>query len=234
MVLLRQHKSQTVTITMIDPPTETLNELADIAKTLGHAHRLSLLEVIFQHESSVERLSKLSGLSITNTSQHLQQLRRQGFVQTRREGKHVLYRIGAGPVANVLAALRDYLSFQQAEIHRVISDSIHHPEHMEGVSIEELIPKLEEGVLLLDVRSEEDYAAGHIPGAINIPTEALEQHFAELPRDQDILAYCGGRYCVLSIQAVSLLRAKGFKAQRLGDGFPGWQAAGLRVEALRH
>ncbi|MDQ2187176.1 metalloregulator ArsR/SmtB family transcription factor [Alcaligenaceae bacterium A4P071] len=219
---------------MIDPPAETLTELADIAKTLGHAHRLALLEAIFQHESSVERLAELSGLSVTNASQHLQQLRRAGFVQTRREGKHVLYRIGAGPVANVLAALRDYLAHQQAEIQRVVSDSIQHPEHLEGVSIEELMHRLEEGVLLLDVRSEADYAAGHIPGAINIPTEALEDHFAELPRDQDILAYCGGRYCVLSIQAVSLLRAQGFKAHRLGDGFPGWRAAGLRVEAVRH
>ncbi|NVD97756.1 metalloregulator ArsR/SmtB family transcription factor [Massilia sp. BJB1822] len=218
---------------MIDPATKPLNELADIAKTLGHAHRLALLEAIFQRESSVERLTQLSGLSITNTSQHLQQLRRAGFVQTRRDGKHVLYRIGIGPVANVLAALHDYLDFQQAEIQRVVSGSVHHPEHLEGVSIEKLIAKLEEGVLLLDVRSAEDYAAGHIPGAINIPTEALEQHFAELPRDQDILAYCGGRYCVLSIQAVSLLRAKGFKAQRLEDGFPGWQAAGLRIEAMR-
>ncbi|WP_374045674.1 ArsR/SmtB family transcription factor [Massilia sp. YIM B04103] len=218
---------------MIDPATKPLNELADIAKTLGHAHRLALLEAIFQRESSVERLTQLSGLSITNTSQHLQQLRRAGFVQTRRDGKHVLYRIGTGPVANVLAALHDYLDFQQAEIQRVVSGNVHHPEHLEGVSIEELIARLEEGVLLLDVRSEEDYAAGHIPGAINIPTEALEQHFAELPRDQDILAYCGGRYCVLSIQAVSLLRAKGFKAQRLEDGFPGWQAAGLRIEAMR-
>ncbi|NVD96705.1 metalloregulator ArsR/SmtB family transcription factor [Massilia sp. BJB1822] len=218
---------------MIDPAAKPLNGLADLAKTLGHAHRLALLEAIFQRESSVERLTQLSGLSITNTSQHLQQLRRAGFVQTRRDGKHVLYRIGTGPVANVLAALHDYLDFQQAEIQRVVSGNVHHSEHLEGVSIEELIARLEEGVLLLDVRSEEDYAAGHIPGAINIPTEALEQHFAELPRDQDILAYCGGRYCVLSIQAVSLLREKGFKAQRLEDGFPGWQAAGLRIEAMR-
>ncbi|MDE9432892.1 ArsR/SmtB family transcription factor [Xenorhabdus bovienii] len=214
----------------INRTSHALSEMADFAKTLGHSHRLTLVEAIFRHESSVEHLAEISGLSITNTSQHLQQLRRAGFVQTRREGKHVLYRIGDGPVANILAALRDYLAYQQTEIQRVVSDSIHQPEHLEGVSIEELLRRQEEGVLLLDVRSEEDYAAGHIPGAINIPTEALVHHLEELPRNQDILAYCGGRYCVLSIQAVSLLRSKGFKALRLGDGFPGWRAAGLRVE----
>ncbi|KMJ43982.1 ArsR family transcriptional regulator [Xenorhabdus khoisanae] len=217
---------------MINHTTYVLSEMADLAKTLGHLHRLTLLEAIFRHESSVEYLAEISGLSITNTSQHLQQLRRTGLVQTRREGKHVLYRIGDGPVANILVALRNYLAYQQTEIQRVVSNSIHHPEHLEGVSIEELLHRQEEGILLLDVRSEEDYAAGHIPGAINFPTEALVNHLEELPRNQDIIAYCGGRYCVLSIQAVSLLRSKGFKALRLGDGFPGWLAAGLRVEVL--
>ncbi|WP_338150086.1 metalloregulator ArsR/SmtB family transcription factor [Xenorhabdus bovienii] len=167
----------------INRTSHALSEMADFAKTLGHSHRLTLVEAIFRHESSVEHLAEISGLSITNTSQHLQQLRRAGFVQTRREGKHVLYRIGDGPVANILAALRDYLAYQQTEIQRVVSDSIHHPEHLEGVSIEELLRRQEEGVLLLDVRSEEDYAAGHIPGAINIPTEALVHHLEELPRN---------------------------------------------------
>ncbi|PHM58491.1 ArsR/SmtB family transcription factor [Xenorhabdus sp. KK7.4] len=216
----------------VDPTAHAINEMADFAKTLGHSHRLTLLEAVFRRESSVEYLAEISGLSITNTSQHLQQLRRAGFVQTRREGKHVLYRIGDGPVANILVALRDYLAYQQTEIQRVVSDSIRYPEHFEGISIEELLSRQEEGVLLLDVRSEEDYAAGHIPGAINIPTETLEHHLEELPRNQDILAYCGGRYCVLSVQAVSLLRSEGFKALRVGEGFPGWRAAGLRVEAL--
>ncbi|AOI82872.1 MULTISPECIES: metalloregulator ArsR/SmtB family transcription factor [Burkholderia] len=212
-------------------PTEPLDDLADVAKTLGHPHRLALLEAIFQRESSVERLAELSGLSITNASQHLLQLKRAGFVQSRRDGKHVMYRIGSGPVANVVAALHDYVAHQRTEMRRVIADSVHHPEHLDGVSIEELIDRLKDGALLLDVRSAEDYATGHIPGAINIPTEELERHLGELPRNQNILAYCGGRYCVLSIQAVALLRAKGFSADRVSDGFPGWWAAGLRVEA---
>ncbi|WP_341773146.1 metalloregulator ArsR/SmtB family transcription factor [Burkholderia anthina] len=217
-----------------DYPAEPLDALADLAKTLGHPHRLALLEAVFQRESSVEQLAERSGLSITNASQHLLQLRRAGFIQSRRAGKHVLYRIGTGPVANVIAALHDYLDHQHAEMQRVVTDSVDHPERLDGVSIEELIDRLDHGALVLDVRSPEDYAAGHIPGALHIPTEELERRLAELPRQRDIIAYCGGRYCVLSIDAVALLRAKGLHAERVSDGFPGWRAAGMRVETLRH
>lgn len=215
-------------------PVESLDDLANVAKTLGHAHRLALLEAIFKHESSVEQLAQDTDLSITNASQHLKQLRQVGLIQSRRDGKQVLYRIGNGPVANLLAALRDYVSHQQADMQRIISDSIQRPEQLEGVSIEQLLEKLENGALLLDVRSPQDYESGHIPGAINIPTEKLDQHLAQLPRNQEILAYCGGRYCVLSIEAVAWLRVKGFQADRVYDGFPGWWAAGMRVETIRH
>lgn len=215
-------------------PLESLDDLANVAKTLGHAHRLALLEAIFKRESSVEQLAEDAGLSITNASQHLKQLRQVGLIQSRRDGKQVLYRVGSGPVANLLAALRDYVSHQQADMQRIISDSIQRPEQLEGVSIEQLLEKLENGALLLDVRSHQDYESGHIPGAINIPTEELDQHLAQLPRNQEILAYCGGRYCVLSIEAVAWLRAQGFQADRVYDGFPGWWAAGMRVETIRH
>ncbi len=215
-------------------PADSLDELADAAKTLGHPHRLALLQAVLQRESTVEQLALLSGLSITNASQHLQQLKRAGFIQSRRDGKHVLYRGGAGPVSEVLSALQDYLAHQRQEMQRVASDSVNRPEQLEAVSIEALVAKLDDGALLLDVRSPDDYAAGHIPGAVNLPTEALEAHLAQLPRDQAIVAYCGGRYCVLSMRAVALLRARGFQAQRLGDGFPAWKAAGLRVESAPH
>lgn len=213
---------------------ESLDDLANVAKTMGHAHRLALLEVIFKRESSVEQLAEDTGLSITNASQHLKQLRQVGLVQSRRDGKQVLYRISSAPVANLLAALRDYVSHQQADMQRIVSDSIQRPEQLEGVSIEELLEKLENGALLLDVRSHQDYESGHIPGAINIPTEELDRHLAQLPRNQEILAYCGGRYCVLSIEAVAWLRTQGFQANRVYDGFPGWWAAGMRVESIRH
>ncbi len=210
---------------------DSLDDLADAAKTLGHSHRLALLQAVLQRESTVEQLALLSGLSVTNASQHLQQLKRAGFIQSRRDGKHVLYRGGTGPVSEVLSALQDYLAYQRQEMRRVASDSVNRPEQLEAVSIEALVAKLDDGALLLDVRAPDDYAAGHIPGAVNLPAEALEAHLAQLPRDQAIVAYCGGRYCVLSMRAVALLRARGFQAQRLGDGFPAWKAAGLRIES---
>lgn len=212
----------------------SLEGLANVAKMLGHPHRLALLEAIFKQESSVEQLAQDTGLSITNASQHLKQLRQVGLVQSQRDGKQVLYRIGSGPVADILASLRDYVEQQQAEIQRVLAGSIQQPQQLEGVSIEQLLEKLESGALLLDVRSAHDYARGHIPGALNIPAEELHQHLAQLPRNQEILAYCGGRYCVLSIKAVDWLRTRGFQANRVYDGYPGWWGAGMRVETLSH
>lgn len=226
--------SMKITTNATSFPIESFDDLANVAKTLGHAHRLALMEAIFKRESSVERLADDTGLSITNASQHLKQLRQVGLVQSRRDGKQVLYRIGSGPIANLLAALRDYVSHQRDGMQRIISDSIQRPEQLEGVSIAQLLEKLENGALLLDVRSHQDYESGHIPGAVNIPAEQLDQHLAQLPRNQEILAYCGGRYCVLSRDAVAWLRAKGFQADRVYDGFPGWWAAGMSVETVRH
>ncbi|WP_088147539.1 ArsR/SmtB family transcription factor [Achromobacter denitrificans] len=213
-------------------PAQHFDALAEIAKTLGHAHRLVLLEHVAQGERAVERLAELSGLSVANTSQHLQHLRRAGFVQTRRDGKRVLYRLGTGPVAQLLAALRGYAEHQRAEIEEVIADSVHRRERLDGVSVDELLGLLASGsVTLLDVRPAEEFALGHLPGAVNIPPEQLERRLAELPADADIVAYCRGPYCVLSSDAVAALQARGLSARRLDVGFPEWKAAGLRVEA---
>jgi rhodanese-related sulfurtransferase len=212
--------------------SQRFDALAEIAKTLGQAHRLALLEHIAQGERAVERLAELTGLSVANTSQHLQHLRRAGFVQTRRDGKRVLYRWGAGPIAPLLAALRGYAEHQHAEIRDVIADSIHQRDRLDGVSIEELLGMLDSGgVVLLDVRPSEEFAQGHLPGAINIPTEDLERRLADLPAGADVVAYCRGPYCVLSTDAVAALRAHGVAARRLDAGFPEWKAAGLQVEA---
>ncbi|CAB3641671.1 ArsR family transcriptional regulator [Achromobacter marplatensis] len=213
-------------------PSQRFDALAEIAKTLGQAHRLALLEHIAQGERAVERLAELTGLSVANTSQHLQHLRRAGFVQTRRDGKRVLYRLGAGPIAPLLAALRGYAEHQHAEIREVIADSIHQRDRLDGISIEELLGMLDSGgVVLLDVRPSEEFAQGHLPGAINIPTEDLERRLADLPAGADVVAYCRGPYCVLSTDAVAALRAHGVAARRLDAGFPEWKAAGLQVEA---
>ncbi|WP_225766927.1 metalloregulator ArsR/SmtB family transcription factor [Inquilinus sp. Marseille-Q2685] len=217
---------------MIDAQTLIYAELAELARTLGHAHRLMLLEQIGQGERPVERLAELSGLSIANASQHLQHLRRAGLVESRRDGKRVLYRLGGGPIVPLLAALRRQAEHRRAEIRDVLADSIGRPERLEGISREELVERLREGgVTLLDVRPEEEFALGHLPGALNIPVESLERRLAELPSGQEIVAYCRGPYCVLSVEAVAALRARGFAARRLRDGFLDWKAAGMAVEA---
>lgn len=216
-----------------NPQMQILGEFAELARTLGNAHRLILLEHIAQGERPVERLAELSNLSLANASQHLQQLRRSGFVQTRREGKHVLYRLGNGPIQPLLAALRAYAEHNRTEIRALIADSFERRDRMEAISREELVKRLREGdVVLLDVRPEDEYALGHLPGAINIPAEQLERRFAELPPDREIVAYCRGPYCVLSFDATAMLRAHGMRARRLDGGYPAWGVASLETQAV--
>lgn len=217
---------------MSDPESQpTFVELADLARSLAHPHRLALLDHVEQGEFAVERLAELSGLSMANTSQHLQQLRRAGLVQTRRDGKRVLYRLGGGPVAEVLAALRAYAKHMRGEIRALVADSFRQPEKLQAMSREELLGLMRsDDVVLLDVRPEDEFHQGHLPGALNIPADELERRLAELPAGQQIVAYCRGPHCVLSLDAVVSLRAKGLRARRLEDGFPDWKAAGLPIE----
>jgi len=213
-----------------DAPGQLFADLAEIARTLGHAHRLVLLEHIAQGERSVERLAELAGLSIANASQHLQHLRRAGFVQARRDGKRVLYRLGNGPIEPLLASLRAYAAHGRAEIRALVADPT--ADGVDAMSRDELLARLgENSVTLLDVRPAEEYALGHLPGALNIPVEELARRLAELPRGHEIVAYCRGPYCVLSATAAVLLRDAGFRVRRLAAGFPDWKAAGLAVEA---
>lgn len=215
-------------------PQQPLADMAELARILGHHHRLILLEHIARGEQPVERLVEASGLSVANTSQHLQQLRRGGFVQTRRDGKRVLYSLSQGPLAALLGGLRQYVDYNHGQIRELLADSEQQPGRLEGISREELRQRLQEGgMTLLDVRSPQEFALGHLPGAINIPVEELEQRLAELPAGQELVAYCRGPYCVLSHNAAALLRAKGFRVRRLDDGFVDWQAAGLGVKTTR-
>ncbi|MFL9711175.1 ArsR/SmtB family transcription factor [Methylobacillus pratensis] len=205
--------------------------LAELAKTLGHPHRLTLLEHAANGEQAVERLAELTGLSIANASQHLQHLKRAGFVQTRRDGKHMLYRLGDGPVANILVALRDYAEFQQGIIRQVVLDSRYQRDNMEAISIQELVRRMaDESIVLLDVRPDEEFAQGHLPGAVNIPLKDLVPRLGELPNESQIIAYCRDPYCVLSSEAVTILRENGLTALRLIGGVPEWKAVGLAVE----
>jgi len=212
----------------MSPKSEIFEQFAELARVLGQGNRLELLEHAAQGERSVERLAQLTGLTVANASQHLQVLRRAGFVRSRRDGKRVLYRLGDGPVVELLGALRRYAEHSRAEVRGIVSAYFNRLDALEPVSRETLLERLDDGsVLLLDVRPEDEFALGHLPGALNIPLSDLERRLAELPKDAQIVAYCRGPYCVLSFEAVAALRTKGYDVRRLEDGFPEWKAAGL-------
>lgn len=208
--------------------------LAEVAQALGHAHRLELLEHLAQGERSVEQLSVRAGLTFANTSRHLQTLRRARLVETERRGKHVLYSLaGDAEVVALMQALSRVGERNVAEVARVMSDYFRARDALEPVSREDLVSRLHDGlVTVLDVRPEDEFAVGHLPGALNIPFAELERRLGELPSDREIIAYCRGPYCVLSFEAVSALRARGYLVRRLEDGYPEWKAAGLPVEAV--
>ncbi|WP_313608719.1 metalloregulator ArsR/SmtB family transcription factor [Rhizobium sp.] len=206
-------------------------ELAGIASTIGHPLRLELIEHVAQGERSVERLSALIGQSMANTSQHLQHLRRSGFVQSRRDGKRVLYRLGDGPVVPLLTAIIHYAEHSRAVVRAIVADYLHCLDRLEPISREDLVARLrEDNVTVLDVRPKEEFDLGRIPGALNVPSDEIEKRLSELPLDTEIVAYCRGRYCVLSFEAVAALREKGYRVRRLEDGFPEWLDAGFSVE----
>jgi ArsR family transcriptional regulator len=206
-------------------------QFAAVAKSLGHAHRLELLEQLAQGERTVEVLAQRTGLSTANASQHLQQMRRAGMLTTRRDGKFVYYRLVDDAVLDLLAALRRIAERNSAEVERVIRTYFLDRDSLEPVSRDELLQQTRAGlVTVLDVRPPDEFALGHLPGAVNIPLRELEARLADLDPSQEIVAYCRGPYCVLSYEAVAALRTKGFKARRLEDGFPEWRAAGLPIE----
>jgi len=212
------------------PKQVLFEQFAAVAKTLGHAHRLELLEQIAQGQRSVETLAQRTGLSIANASQHLQHLRRAGLIASRRDGKFVLYRLADDGVIDVLTALRRIAERNVAEVARVVRSYFDSRDSLEPVSRDELMRRLRAGsVTVLDVRPPDEFALGHIPGAVNVPLSALSRHLSAFKRSREIIAYCRGTYCVLSFEAVALLREKGFKVRRLEDGMPEWRAAGFPV-----
>jgi ArsR family transcriptional regulator len=206
--------------------------LAEIAKALGHAHRLELLEQLGQGEHSVEGLAARAGLTFANTSRHLQILRRARLVDARRSGKRILYSLAAEEaVIHLLGALGRVGERNLAEIERVMTAFFRARDELEPVSRVDLLARLHDGLItVLDVRPEDEFTLGHLPGALNVPLSELERRLAELPQDREIVAYCRGPYCVLSFEAVAALRAKGYRVRRLEDGYPEWKAAGLPVE----
>jgi rhodanese-related sulfurtransferase len=215
-----------------DSPKQVLfAQFAAVAKAVAHPHRLALLEQLAQGERSVEVAADRTRMSIANASQHLQHMRRAGLVASRRDGKFVFYRLTDDTVLNLLASLRLIAERNMAEVERVVRSYFNNRDSLEPVSREELVDRLKAGlVTVLDLRPEDEFALGHLPGAFNIPLGELEKRLADFDPDQEIIAYCRGPYCVLSYEAVAVLRAHGFKVRRLEDGLPEWRAAGLRIE----
>lgn len=215
-----------------NPKRDLYAQFAAVAKAIGNEHRLELLELIAQGERSVEALAEHSGLSVANTSQHLQHLRRAGLVTARRQAKFVLYRLTDDAVLAVLAAMHKVAERNVGEVDRILRSYFHARDDLEPVSRAELTRRMKQGlVTVLDVRPEDEYALGHLPGARNIPLKKLKRELSKLDRNTEIVAYCRGPYCVLSFEAVAQLRKLGFTAHRLQDGLPEWKAAGLPVES---
>lgn len=214
-----------------DPKSRLFEQLARVGTALGSAGRLQLLEFLAQGERSVDALAAMSGLSVANCSKHLQTLRQAGLVVARKEGLRVYYSIAGDDVIALYSALQHVAENRVAEVERLLRTWLAHRDQLEPVARAELIDRAKKGlVTVLDVRPAEEYAAGHLPGAINIPVDQLRGRLAKFPRGKEVVAYCRGPYCLLSFEAVEALRKRGLKARRLKDGFPEWRAAGLPVE----
>jgi len=210
---------------------DLFTQFARVGKALSNANRLELLEYLAQGERSVDELARVSGLTVANTSQHLQQLRQAGLVTSRKEGLKVHYRLSGDDVIRLLDALRGVAERHLADVERLVNSYLTVKDDLEPIPRDELLDRARRGlVTVLDVRPPEEYAAGHVPGAVNVPLAELEQYLAQMNPDQEIVAYCRGPHCVLAFEAVAKLRGKGIQAHRLEDGFPEWKLAGLPVE----
>jgi len=202
-----------------------------VAAALGSAGRLQILEFVAQGERSVDALAQMTGLSVANTSKHLQALRQAGLVNARKEGLRVYYSIAGDDVSLLLSSLRGVAEHRAADVDKLLQAWIARRDELDPVPAREVLARLKNGLItVLDVRPAEEYAAGHLPGAINVPVDRLEKYLSKLPKRKEVVAYCRGPYCLMSFEAVEKLRKRGFKAKRLENGYPEWRAAGLPVE----
>ena len=216
------------------PKKALLAVFASVAKAIGNEHRLDLLEHLAQGERNVEGLAQRTGMPLVSVSQHLQALRKSGLVEARRKGRNVFYRVADDGVLRLIAALRDVAERQVAEVDRIVNGYFRDRDSLEAVSRDELQARLRDGlVTILDVRPEDEFADGHLPGAVNVPLSQLRKRIDELPSNREIVAYCRGPWCVLAFEAVALLRESGRDARRLEGGLPEWRIAGLPVEATK-
>ncbi len=209
---------------------ELFEHFARVGRAVGSRPRLILLDLLAQGEKTVETLARQAGLTVGNTSAHLKGLKQASLVSTRKEGAHVFYRPANQQVHEFVRSLQTLATGQLAEAREIIDGYFRDPEVLEPVHSADLLDRLGAGeVTVLDVRPPDEYAAGHIPGAISMPFEEIEQRLAELPSDGEIVAYCRGPYCIYAVRAVRALREGGLRARRLEDGIPDWTLRGLPV-----
>ena len=214
-----------------EPKQALFGQLALVARALGSAARLELLDFLAQGERNVEELAQTAGLSVANTSKHLQQLKGVGLVEAHRDGKHIRYRLADDRVLDAIRNLRMLAEAHLDEVGDLVGSYLRSRDALEPVPAKELLERARDGlVTVIDVRPPEEFAQGHIAGALNIPLDKLKTHLKELPRDKEIVAYCRGPWCVLSFEAVARLRSAGLQARRLEDGLPEWRRFGLPVE----
>jgi rhodanese-related sulfurtransferase/DNA-binding HxlR family transcriptional regulator len=212
--------------------TEINEQFARVAKAIANSHRLELVDLLAQGERNVEDLVKETGLSVANASQHLQALREAHLVTARKEGLRVYYRLSDPAVYQLVQVIREIAERQLAEVERIVNTYLTERQAMEPVTLNELMTRLREpGLIILDVRPALEYAQGHIARARSIPIDELENRLHELPREQEIVAYCRGPYCVFADEAVELLTTQGYQARRMQQGYPDWQLASLPTEA---
>jgi rhodanese-related sulfurtransferase/DNA-binding transcriptional ArsR family regulator len=211
---------------------ELFDQIARVAKALGNGKRLELLDLLAQGERTVEALARAAGQGLTTASANLQSLKAAGAVATRRDGTKVYYRLAGPDVADLYARLRDVAVTHVADVDVARRAYLGPDGDIEEIGREELLDRAQAGeVVVLDVRPAEEYAAGHIPGAVSIPFDELADRIAELPDGVEMVAYCRGRFCVFAHDAVRLLTAHGRPARRLRDGMLEWRLAGLPVAA---
>jgi rhodanese-related sulfurtransferase len=217
-----------------DPARKTAlyEQFARVGKALANPARLELLDLLAQGERSVEDLAGTAGMKVSNTSAQLRALAGAGLVASRRDGVRIYYRLADQQVTAFVGQVQEFAASRLAEVEAAARSYLGDVTALEPIAQDELLRRLHDGqVLVLDVRPEAEYAAGHIPGAVNVPHDQLAARLTELPDGADVIAYCRGRYCVFAPDAVRLLRQHGFSARPLDGGLPGWRLAGLPVTA---
>jgi rhodanese-related sulfurtransferase/biotin operon repressor len=213
---------------------ELFDQFARVAQALASGRRVEIIDVLANGERSVEELARQVGMSVANTSRHLQVLKDAGLVAATRDGTRVRYRLASPVVYQFWVALRSLAAERLPGVQGLVETYLGSREGLEAISADELLARLKAGepLVIVDVRPVEEYRSAHLPGAKSIPLDELEQRLRELPRERQIVAYCRGPYCAFAPEAVRTLRANGYAARHLADGLPEWAAAGNEVESV--